>query len=298
MRCGLLVIAILAGCADGGLLVIPVESLPFNIDFCHVSRVTVDPDTGRVFMLDKPEEPPDIITAADCNPLQWMTLSPGAGRPLSRTTAMTWDPIGRRLILYERSKGDILGLRGTGGSPVVLANVVSAGVDRMTIGRIVFDAARNRALMIDAQRDLVLAFDVATGSSSVVSPSGSGPAFVFPKGLAVDPTRDRLLVCDSALDQVVAVDLATGGRSTLDLPGRSAPQLIDIDVAGDRAFLADRGSVVEVDLATGSQEVLASAGGAIEDMDFDACGNRLLFNAVVFVTAFDLATRTSSLFAQ
>ena len=104
------------------------------------------------------------------------------------------------------------------------------------------DTANNRALMVDSNKDAVLAFDLASGERTVLSspngldnfinlePVGNGESLDFPSQLNFDSNAQRVLVLEPlnrtfSLRGVVEVDLITGERIVFYNPNQgSGPQ--------------------------------------------------------------------------
>jgi cysteine-rich repeat protein len=101
---------------------------------------------------------------------------------------------------------------------------------------IAIDDMDDRAFVIDAENDTIVAIDLQTGDRSLLEDSSDGGiAFVSPRDMAMDPDRGRLLVVDAVRDELIAVDLQSGTRTvvTLENAGTGATArfyLGDIDI--------------------------------------------------------------------
>jgi hypothetical protein len=167
---------------------------------------------------------------------------------------------------------------------------VAAGFSKLVV-----DSANNRALVVDAFVDGVLAIDLATGARTVVSGggTGAGTAFNSPRDVALDSANNRVLVVDWQRDALSAVDLTSGDRT--DLSNANAgigagivldgPQAVVLDSANNRALVVGtiNAVVIAVDLATGDRSALSGFGagagpvfGNPRDIDIDAANNRAL----------------------
>lgn len=134
---------------------------------------------------------------------------------------------------------------------------------------IVLDSAANRALIVDPVLKAVVAIDLSSGVSSLLS-GNTRPdtlnAFVDPRGIILDEARNRALVVDAGQKAVIAVDLVTGARNIFSdhttpdgkLP-LDDPSGIVLDNANNRALVTDAGlqAVVGVDLSTGARSLLS-----------------------------------------
>ncbi|ACY14054.1 NHL repeat containing protein [Haliangium ochraceum] len=147
-----------------------------------------------------------------------------------------------------------------------------SGPDFAFLAGIGFDAANNRAIALDDNRDEILGVAMDTGERSVISPAEAsyGPLFDRPHSLAVDPEGAIAVVLDHSLAAVIAVDLSTGQRRELSGPGvGDGPafldhQLVTMDMPRNRALVVDQRDapdgdseesfdIIAVDLDTGDR---------------------------------------------
>ena len=142
--------------------------------------------------------------------------------------------------------------------------------ETLTPRDLTLDSSANRALVIDPERKAVIAIDLASGASSILSDSAkpdSANTFEDPRGIAVDESGSRALVVDAARKAIIAVDLTTGARSVFSSNTAPSGQVlfnnplgIVIDSVNSRALVADSGlqAVVAVDLSSGERTLLGS----------------------------------------
>jgi hypothetical protein len=78
---------------------------------------------------------------------------------------------------------------------------------------IILDNADNRALVADYDANLLLSVDMTSGNRTIFSDAnsnvGTGPAFIFPAGIALDAANNRAVVSGGNL---VVVELGSGDR--------------------------------------------------------------------------------------
>ena len=80
------------------------------------------------------------------------------------------------------------------------------------VGVILYDL-NNRALVADYDANLLLSVDMTSGNRSIFSDAnsnvGTGPAFIFPAGIALDAANNRAVVSGGNL---IVVELGSGDR--------------------------------------------------------------------------------------
>jgi DNA-binding beta-propeller fold protein YncE len=156
---------------------------------------------------------------------------------------------------------------------------------------IALDAANSRVFVFD-DPGTVLSVDLATGNRAVVSDAamGSGPAFTPGRGAAMahDATGNLLIVAAPALpgagDALVAVSPATGNRTVLSAstlgtgPAFSFAGGVAIaaDFALGRVFVAQEGTILEVNLVTGDRTLLNDGPPGRSAIASDIAGSRVL----------------------
>jgi hypothetical protein len=103
---------------------------------------------------------------------------------------------------------------GTRGDRVILSGgaVGSGPVFVRPVG-IILDDANNRAIVTDYDANLLLSVGMNNGNRSILSDAnsnvGSGPAFIFPAGIAFDVANNRAVVSGGNL---IVVELGSGDR--------------------------------------------------------------------------------------
>lgn len=175
----------------------------------------------------------------------------------------------------------------------------------------VFDARRNRVLILDSSEQAVFAIDLASGDRAVVSGNdslagsiiGAGDEFEFPTAMGVSQDGNTAFVVDSSASKLVSVNLVTGDRTFIteqnfDLLEANS---VVLNKAEDRAFIGgiEDDSVLAIDLKTGAATVISDSDkGAGPELDepiaviLDEANGRLLVldSAVRGVMVIDIAT--------
>lgn len=123
----------------------------------------------------------------------------------------------------------------------------------------VVDSANNRLLVLDVLARAITAVDLNTFAVSVISDAavGSGPGFNMPLRLALDTGGNQLIVYDSGLRGFITVDLDNGNRALLaTLPTAitdpRAVQSLEVDAAGNRLLASSSTSLLAINLANGN----------------------------------------------
>lgn len=164
----------------------------------------------------------------------------------------------------------------TGGA--VLEDVAGLDVRREAtilgeIGRIAYDAPRDRVLMVEPLGNRLVAVDVATGEASVVSSGdvGTGDPFMGPRDVAVDAANDRAFVTTRGR-VIFEVDLRTGDRTVVSstavgdgVLGLDRPEGIAYDAERDRVIVTDQGTetVLAIDVDSGDRFELTGGFGVL-----------------------------------
>ncbi len=197
------------------------------------------------------------------------------------------------------------------------ANTIGAGPALDNPETMVFDATRNRLLVVDSDAQALFAIDPVSGVRTVISGFnsqsntliGAGDELDFPTALVLSRDNNSALVMDAGRGVLLSIDLATGDRtavtaSNFDLFG--VTQLV-LDTTGSRAFAGnpEDASILAIDLASGDisivtgfdneADTLVGSGPGIDEpvaLLLDATNNRLLVldSAVRGVFAVDIAT--------
>jgi YVTN family beta-propeller protein len=102
----------------------------------------------------------------------------------------------------------------------------------------------------DRNLDVVHVYDVATGTTTGTAPTGDDPW-----GLAITPNDAMLVVANEDSGNVTFIDTSTLAPTTLALPAGAAPRDVEIDAAGQFAYvvsgnIAGNDAVYKIDLAT------------------------------------------------
>jgi PQQ-like domain len=162
----------------------------------------------------------------------------------------------RDLILVVDSGGVAAFDLRTGGR----TDLIQPGSGALQYARdIVLDRPRGRALIVDSGRSSVIAADLASGATTLLSGPGKPDdlnLLSFPYLIALDAARGRALVVDSP-GKVLAVDLASGARTVL---ASVAFSMVDfaVDARSARAVGVDSSNrLMSIDLASGAQAVLS-----------------------------------------
>jgi DNA-binding beta-propeller fold protein YncE len=126
----------------------------------------------------------------------------------------------------------------------------------------VIDDARNRALMIDQNHDMVFAVDLATGRPKVIAdPSVDlGPSFAAPSEIEIDPAGDRaFLLATGALFQI---DLDTHERTAI-LLSLGSLYITDL-VYANGLYAAGGNTFFEIQLPSGQPRVISADANAAQ----------------------------------
>jgi DNA-binding beta-propeller fold protein YncE len=184
---------------------------------------------------------------------------------------------------------------------------------RLTATDIAIDAAGQRALVTDPTARAVIAFNLSTGTRSVLlTESRSGEALI-PTSIAVDAAGNRLFVLDDSLRALCVFNLTTGALGfivplTEATPVRIFGQSIAYDAANNRVIVAAvAGEVAAVDLASRTVSLLSvgpSPPDGFGDIEVDAANQRALIVRTTFtpstlgILAVDLATGARTVLSQ
>ena len=153
----------------------------------------------------------------------------------------------------------------------------------------VLDSTRNRVLLADRESGSIVAAPLDGGARVLVSGRhvGTGPAFVHPAAITINPQGDSIFVADDELDAIFSVSMATGDRSPLATsdPRSFGPNELDFDTVRGKLLLSDeQAGVLSIDVATGVRQVVSSSqspGPQIfyhRGVGFDAARDRILVN--------------------
>ena len=185
-------------------------------------------------------------------------------------------------------------------------------------GAVAIDIVNHRVLFVDQFNKSIVAVDLSSGNSKILSdntiPNAFNP-FDLPYNIAIDSVNNRALVIDqNVYSKIIAVNLDTGARTILSddiTPNTANPfsalDAIAMDAANNRALILDSGqnAIIAMDLDTGLRSIMAPsinpAGlnyfGQI-DIAIDSSNSRaLVIDAELHaIVAFDLSTGDRSVF--
>jgi len=242
-------------------------------------ELTVDPVRGVAFV---PRSRPDIALLAVDLASGDRALAAAATMALPgfswSAQEMLTDPIDGRLVTLSFT-GLMTSFDPDSGDHVVLSDGAAlppqgTGPVLQIARGLAFDAARERLLVTDEDRDQLLAVNRVTGDRSVVSGSsvGSGPPikFAIPNALALDPVRRHLFYGERAA--LWAVDLTTAARDVFSGMGHGVGyplenlRGLEYDAVSDGVYLTDvdRDAVFRIDPSTGDRTLISGdtpAGG-------------------------------------
>lgn len=164
-------------------------------------------------------------------------------------------------------------------------------------GILLFDQKRNRLISPNSGHNETIAIDAATGERSLLTKNriGEGVSMVTPLYMEVTADDKFAYIFDDRLhatDTIFKVDLATGNRTVIsDLRAYDNFGIygLALDELNNRLFFAVGLNIGVIDLATGTQTIIASPtvglGIAMEsfisigDMIYDGQNNRLLVSS-------------------
>jgi hypothetical protein len=157
-----------------------------------------------------------------------------------------------------------------------------------------FDAANDRALVLDTYLDAIISVRATNGFRSVLTINfdGQGPNFGSPTGFTHDAANDRVLITDQSADALFSVDLTTGARAYVSRagfvgagPAMPQPWDVAIDAANNRALVVDLNldAIIAVDLTNGDRSIFSDAVtgtgpvfSVLRDVVIDSANNRAL----------------------
>ncbi|MCA8977506.1 MAG: Ig-like domain-containing protein [Planctomycetes bacterium] len=147
----------------------------------------------------------------------------GSGTQLRDLQGIALDPTANRLLVTDASLPGILSVDPVTGDRFLFLDG-SIGSPQITRPRrLLVDAVRNRAFVIDNRFYIpnppsVVEVNLSTGVRRTVSGPGvgSGANLSIPNGIALDTPNNRLLVTERDLDQLIAIDLSTGDRQQIE----------------------------------------------------------------------------------
>jgi hypothetical protein len=213
--------------------------------------------------------------------------------PSIDSTGLAVNAQGDEVVMLNRGEGRILRCPlGLDPTRFPLSNQLHGSGPRINPYAVVAEAGY--ALIVDAFGRQLVRVELATGDRTVLSSAavGTGTAFSFPSGLALDVIGDRALVLDGAT--LLAVDLTSGDRSVISRsftpavgtgPAIGSPAVLSgyVDTENDRIMLISGTSLMAIDLSTGNRSVFSGTGtgtghlpSALRDLTYDFSGERYL----------------------
>lgn len=222
---------------------------------------------GRVFAADGSTPSIVAIDLATGNRSIAHRSSIGTGPALIQMTALAPDYAHGRMLVGRSGVQDLVGVDLHTGDRTTFALTGIAGMNPVDL---FVDAAADRAIVIDGSGGgRVLAVDLPTGATTVVSGAGlgSGPLFGTLKKGALDAVHHRVFVADQGVVALLSVDLTNGARAIVSGagvgvgPAMSAPGSVVLAPDGLHAFVFDfaTSTLLRIDLATGDRTVASSA---------------------------------------
>jgi len=200
---------------------------------------------------DQGDQDPDAFTLRITRSIQ-----------LGPISSIDYDAAGNRVVMLQVSaKRLVTKDLATGAVRILSGDGVGTGVAFANPRHVVFDTARNRAIVSDQTVDDLITVDLTTGNRAKLT----NTFFNSPDAMVLDAAGNRVLVTDTTIDAVVAVNLTTGARTTLsdDLTGTgeefSLPNSIDYDAATNTAYVLDASlqAILAVNLANGDRTIVA-----------------------------------------
>ncbi|MGL6161659.1 hypothetical protein [Microbulbifer sp.] len=295
------------------------------LDSANNRALVADPELGSLVSVELDTGLRTIVSGADP---ENEGSQIGAGTAFSSPNAVALDALNNRVLVADTGTDSLFSVDLTTGNREVLSGtdadngsvLIGAGPTLEFPSAAALDVDNNRLLLMDERLDAVIGVDLATGDRVILSGegNGSGVEFGFPTSLTFDSVNNRVLVTDPHFDAALfSVDLESGQRSVLSGedssqggalvgagPGFGSPQAVAVDIANNRAFVADSagtaGRIFAVDLETGNREIF-SGGINIKDemvglgtlvnspsfLEIDRINNRLLMvdrrHGLVFV---------------
>lgn len=242
--------------------------------FDFARELAGDPAGGRVFVADNV----DAIFAVDIESGERTIIASetvGAGGPFELFVGLAFDADRQRLytlenVTFEDEQRVQAVELATGDRTLISSPSRGSGpLSDDTATTLLFEAGRNRLLIVAENLSQILAVNVVTGDRTVLSGPGvgAGPDLKRPHSGLLDADRDRLLVIERDLganeEAIVAIDLATGDRTILVQESDGTGPILD----GTSALASGR---FEEQLF-----VVASAGVLLLDLE---SGDRVLYS--------------------
>jgi hypothetical protein len=208
----------------------------------------------------------------------------GAGPDLQYPEDVVFNPADNRLFLIEADYADPLIEVLPNGDRVKLHDAsLGAGLHFRSPSGIKFDATTRTLYAADYVGDAIAAIDNVLGDRTLIAgrADGHGSIDTDPVDVAYRASTSEYYVVDFTANSLYAVRRGETPRIVSDANTGSGPALnnpirIEIDDEHGVAYVADGGTVLSVDLATGARQIVVSGLGNLTGLTSDFA-NRLLY---------------------
>lgn len=189
-------------------------------------------------------------------------------------TGIAIDSANNRALVVDRWNNALIAANLDSGNHTVLSDNTTPNTNNLFLrisDGIAIDIAKNRSLVVDTERNAVIAVDLSTGTRTTLSdgttPDNSNTFVGLFGGIAIDSANHRALVTDTSRRAIIAVDLDTGARTTLSnysainaINPIEVPCSIAIDTIHDRILVTDgfvAGALFVIDPETGERVIFS-----------------------------------------
>lgn len=264
-----------------------------DVDYIDVNgqRATIDPDTPDRWHVRAPvargTDAIGVVVASTSGDMSSRNVAVENTPLINQPLALDFLP-GEGTFVADSGTNSVYRV-GSGGQRFVISDrFTGSGLRLESPVALTVDAANDRALVLDAGLDALLAVDLTNGDRTVLSGqgTGSGPALEVPgRGLVLDAAAGRVFLSHAPTDEdaVLSIDLATGDRSVLSSSelgvggGQSFvdPASMVLDGGQDRLLLCARDAnfnefLLAVALDSGERSLI-SGGGVGAGPEIDSC---------------------------
>ena len=267
-----------------------VQNIANQVEFGLLAALALDTANNRALVSDRNALIAVDLTTGERTLISNSTTGTGPAFVGSTPRGLAFDTANNRALLVDNVNGLIAVDLTSGNRTIVSGGTTGTGPAFAGPQGLAFDAVNNRVLVLNSANSLI-AVDLANGNRTLVSGgfpgsiTGTGPAFGFPQGLALDAANNRALVTDGT--SLIAVDLDNGDRTPVSdgTTGSGTsflnPQALTLDAANNRALVVDRSrlALFAVDLANGDRTLISGTGPTFTspvDVGFDGANNRAL----------------------
>jgi hypothetical protein len=233
----------------------------FDVDADNGLAYYVEQNAGTLMVVDMATGNRSIVTGGGV----------GTGTEIVFIADVAVDVAGNRALVsgFSDDGGALFEVDlATGNRTLISDDFTGAGPLLTAPASVAVDSSNNRALVMDWDRDILVAIDLGSGDRSVISDNvgtGIGMNFSVPFDMDLDIDGNRAIVVDYGTDMLMAVDLTSGNRTNLAPFGDVqqlnilTPYYVVLDVANDRAFVYDilLTGITVVNLSTGERAVTA-----------------------------------------